>query len=229
MSYMKICLSVRVEDFEPNIKYIFEEAVRGVMIEIRLDCGLHNLSSIEALSPLRRHLIFTIRSKREGGFYDGTEEDRYKDYLYVISLKPAYIDIELNSDIFGIVAREAHRNSVKVIASYHNIIETPSLNELESVYWKAANEKHVDVIKIVTYAKNYKDNLVILNLLNKYADKKPLIAFCMGKKGLFSRLMAPFLGSWLTYVSLHNRETASGQLPIDVFRELIEVFNYDRR
>lgn len=220
---MRICLSITLNKLS-QIKGT--EYEKNYLIEIRLDYDKINLREIiKEMMDLKDRLIITIRGKKEGGYYLGDEADRLEDYLNIIRvLKPGFIDIEFYTEIFEIVAKEAHKKSIKVIGSYHNFRETPSIEKLENIYVGMARTKLVDIIKIVTYAKYYSDNLKILNLLKEHSGDRPLIAFCMGSKGKISRVITPFFGSWLTYAPLDNDKTAPGQIPVSNLCKIMEVF-----
>ncbi len=68
------------------------------------------------------------------------------------------------------------------------------------------------LVKIVTTATKPADNLTILSLYDGHAPAP--IAFCMGKQGVLSRVMAMERGSPIAYASLPDESTASGQLPL---------------
>jgi 3-dehydroquinate dehydratase type I len=83
------------------------------------------------------------------------------------------------------------------------------------------------IVKICTYARAMEDNLQVLGLI-PYARKKgrTIIAFCMGEKGRISRVMAPLLGSYLSYASLDKgSESAPGQLTIAEMREILRILH----
>ena len=51
-----------------------------------------------------------------------------------------------------------------------------------------------------------------------------IIAFCMGEQGKISRVMAPLLGSYLTYASLNKgEESAPGQLTVKEIKEVFRI------
>jgi len=219
VSCLKICLSIMVEDLPIIVDQLPDE---NIMIEIRLDNGLNRLDDIQdVISRFRKRLILTIRTKKEGGFYTGTSKELYENYLKIIKLNPSYIDVEIMSKVFEKVARIARDSSVKVIASYHNPMRTPPSIELEKIINIAMHSPYVDVIKIVTMAQKYEDNLTILELLTQYSERHPLIAFCMGRLGRISRIAAPLFGSWLTYTSINRDGTAPGQIPLDRMIEIL--------
>ena len=96
---------------------------------------------------------------------------------------------------------------------------TPALIELCGILEKMAKEK-THVVKIVANAKKLSDNRVILGLF-KDANKKhiKLIAFCMGKLGIDSRILSHFAGGFATFASLQKGfESASGQISAEQMR-----------
>jgi|Deesub1362A_J573_1020465.scaffolds.fasta_scaffold00001_178 3-dehydroquinate dehydratase type I len=189
---------------------------KDVLIEVRLDNTHDDLKDLfRALDTVKDRLILTVRTRGEGGFFMGDDEGLREKYLEIIDYKPLFIDIEINSKIFEEVAKKAKDNSIKVIASFHDPFKTPSKGKLRIILETMIESPYIDVAKIVTMARSYKDNLTVLGLLERYSGEKPLIMFCMGRYGKISRIMAPLLGSWLTYVSIHERKTAPGQLTLE--------------
>jgi 3-dehydroquinate dehydratase type I len=80
------------------------------------------------------------------------------------------------------------------------------------------------VIKIVSFARSWEDNLTILSLIPfAKARKQEIIAFCMGKKGKVSRLFSPILGAAWTYASLNKvKASAPGQLTVREIKDIWE-------
>ena len=71
------------------------------------------------------------------------------------------------------------------------------------------------------------DCLRLLELI-PYARQKgqAIIAFCMGKPGKISRIMAPLLGSFISYASLEPEEaSAPGQLTIQQMRLICRIMD----
>jgi 3-dehydroquinate dehydratase type I len=82
-----------------------------------------------------------------------------------------------------------------------------------------------DIVKICTYAHTIEDNLRVLGII-PYARNKgqAIIAFAMGEQGRISRVMAPFLGAYLSYASVEKgAESAPGQLTIKEMRLISQI------
>ena len=69
-------------------------------------------------------------------------------------------------------------------------------------------------------AKKLSDNWRILGVNAKFPGR--VVAFAMGKKGVLSRLLAPYYGAPFTYVYIGEKPVAPGQLG---FEEIIELWN----
>ncbi len=82
-----------------------------------------------------------------------------------------------------------------------------------------------DVLKIITYAQDLNDNLVLFRLLTRaQRDDVKLIAFCMGEKGEVSRILSPMMGGFLTFGSLdRGKESAPGQIPATTLKQVYRV------
>ena len=66
--------------------------------------------------------------------------------------------------------------------------------------------------KLVTHANSSLDALRMLSVVKE--QNRPVIGFCMGDIGAFSRILAPACGSRISYMSLPVRPTAPGQYPV---------------
>ena len=150
-----------------------------------------------------------------------------------IILGADFVDVELDvTDSLLMEIKTAirdHGNRTSLIISNHDFIRTPSLKALKEIF-HASVRAGADIVKIVTTASKPDDNLKILGLI-PFARKHhhDIIAFCMGEMGRMSRIMAPFLGSVLSFTPL-NKDAASapGQLTLDKMRQAMETINPER-
>jgi 3-dehydroquinate dehydratase/shikimate dehydrogenase len=167
------------------------------LIEFRLD--LFSDEELHLVPALRKKtklpLIFTFK----------TVQDKY---VSLLACCPEYIDLPYEIDF-------TYQGS-KRIASYHDFEKTPL--EIEPLFLKI-QERKADLYKIVTYAKSALDGMRMLHFLRK--QTRPLIAFCMGVHGRFSRTCALRYGSFCTFASLSaEEETAPGQLCVQEYAEI---------
>ncbi|MCX7981622.1 MAG: type I 3-dehydroquinate dehydratase [Syntrophales bacterium] len=222
---MKICLSLgfkTVDEVRQSWEYF---ANRVDLVEIRLDILSElNLNSLFREKP--GPVIATNRRREEGGFYQGKEEDRINILLEAAERGADYLDLEVETPETYLkkVLPSRIKDKTRIILSWHDVNGTPSLYSLKKRFHRMANY-HPDLIKIVTTACSYEDNLPVLNLI-PYARRqgKEIISFAMGRLGKPSRLLAGFIGSNLTYVSpAADCETAPGQLTIDEFEDIRRI------
>jgi len=83
------------------------------------------------------------------------------------------------------------------------------------------------IVKIVTQAGATVDCLRLLELI-PYARRRnqAIIAFCMGRLGKISRIMAPLLGSVFSYAPLEqDAASAPGQLTIHQMKEIYRIMD----
>ena len=84
-----------------------------------------------------------------------------------------------------------------------------------------------DIVKIVTRARAWEDNLRILELIPKArAMGVGIIAFCMGPLGRISRIACSLMGGYMTFASLEKgQESASGQIPAPDMKKILEMLS----
>lgn len=222
-----ICVPVAGETPEILFERI-KSAVRAApdLIEIRVDyLEDMNVEFSDIVSKTSIPLILTVRKKDEGGLFRYGEKKRIEILEKCIEAKPCFVDLELNmnSSNLGRLLDLAKQNSVSVILSFHSFENTPSKEVLLQKINEAV-QKGGELVKLVTFARDITDNLVTLSLpqeANTLGIK--VISFCMGEKGIISRVLCPLFGSYLTYASL-DISTAPGQISLDTMREIHTLF-----
>ncbi len=215
----KICAVIAANNFKYELTDI-KNAKTADIVELRLDfikdMTVENLKNL--IKKSTKPLIVTCRPHKFGGLFKGSEKERFVFLSKAMDLGADFVDVEFGSEIVNNLIN--NKTSSKIIVSYHDFKETPSLQKLELIY-NQINKLNPDLIKIVTTAKSINDNFIIFDLLrNKYN----LIAFCMGREGEISRILAPKFGSLITYCSLgRGKESATGQISLDEMRKLYNV------
>lgn len=145
-----------------------------------------------------------------------------------VALGADFVDVEcdvtdaLRQDIQTTIRN--YGNHTTLIISHHDFVGTPSVKALRDIF-HASVLAGADIVKIVTTATSPEDNLKILGLI-PYARKHrhDIIAFCMGEMGKMSRVMAPLLGSILSFTPLkESAASAPGQLTLDQMRRAMEI------
>lgn len=171
-----------------------------------------------------REILFTLRTRGEGGQIDLTSEE----YLAIIQdiqsiYHPDYIDFEFYSH------REVFEQMLEfsnLVLSYHNFQETPDnmmeiLSELTSLSPK--------LVKVSVMAHNEQDVLDLMNYTRGFKTLNPeqeYVTISMGKIGKISRLTADLTGSSWSFASV-GEESAPGQIPLENMRRIRELLNED--
>lgn len=138
-------------------------------------------------------------------------EERQRALASAIDAGAAYVDIEVESDdgYKADLVRRAKGKGCTVIMSYHDDKRTPSVEELRHIAeW--CFQSGAEIAKIACRVNAARENARLLGLLD---TERKIIAVGMGPAGRITRLLAPLLGSCLTFASVaEGAETAPGQL-----------------
>ncbi len=193
------------------------------MLEIRLDV-METFDVNEIINAASKPVLVTYRSKREGGKGSADPETHVKCVLTAIQSGADLVDLELSlprkwrKKIFDARGRS------KIIISTHINDGTPSRMDLEKIFRDCAHTG-ADIVKIVTRAETWADNLRVLELIPKaHGLGIEIIAFCMGPIGKISRIASHLMGGYLTFASLEDgEESAEGQIPIRQMKEIVDI------
>ncbi|MBU7042483.1 MAG: type I 3-dehydroquinate dehydratase [Theionarchaea archaeon] len=166
-----------------------------------------------------KEVILTLRPTWCGGKF--ADESLRKDHLKdIMQLNPFCIDLELETQGIGELVNCAREHEVKYILSYHNFCETPPLETLHAIYSRA-DRFDPSIIKIITTANALEDNLTILRF--NLETESPVISFCMGSKGILSRIFCIQYGSVFTY---GGEDIAPGQLTVENLSHIYRILGW---
>jgi 3-dehydroquinate dehydratase type I len=226
-----LCIPICAPTTEAAVAQMEQAAPLADCLELRIDqigdCNLGKL--MQARRPGTRILV-TNRRKDEGGGFQGSERARIALLQQAVALGADLVDIEQRTE--KPLLRELknaikqHGSRTQLIVSHHDLKATASEGALRKRF-AACRTMKADIVKICTYAREMADNLRVLGLI-PYARQRnqAIIAFCMGEKGRISRVMAPLLGSSLSYVALDKgAESAPGQLTVGEMRQIQEILH----
>ena len=216
-----ICIPIVGPTQSKSLQDIVAAEPLADILELRLDLmSDYDLDALLAAST--KPCIVTNRTKREGGQFSGSEEERIVLLKQAMVAGAEYVDIETSTPKELLKPFLQSERKSKVILSYHNFTDTPE--ETEHLYELMCGMP-ADILKIVTYARDINNNLALFNLIHRSKkDGKKLIALCMGEKGEISRILSPLLGGFLTFGSLETgKETAPGQITGASLRDIYRV------
>lgn len=216
----KICASIVSDD----LVIIDGVAPLVDLFEVRIDLIGKNWRKVA--SYLKKPWIACNRRADEGGKWNGKETLRIRELRDALELGAAIIDIELATPAVTDVVNEA-KGRAECLVSYHNVKETPPLDRLRQI---VVNQlaAGADICKVVTTARSFADNLVVLQLIGDFSSAN-IISFAMGTTGQLSRVLCPLAGGYLTYSSIKKgRESAEGQITVKDLKEIYRMFANDR-
>ncbi|HEU6846412.1 TPA: type I 3-dehydroquinate dehydratase [Streptococcus pneumoniae] len=169
-----------------------------------------------------RELVFTLRTRSEGGEIDLSPEE----YIHLIKevaqfYQPDYIDFEYYSykNVF-----EEMLDFPNLVLSYHNFQETPEnmmeiLSELTIL-----NPK---LVKVAVMAHTEQDVLDLMNYTRGFKTLNPeqeYVTISMGKVGKVSRITADVTGSSWSFASL-DEVSAPGQISLASMKKIREILD----
>ena len=218
MTRSRLCTSIVAETpAEMARKAALAFALGTDYVEFRVDKLSKPTARIAgALSRFARRCVVTVRSEREGGSFQGEEDDRLELISKLARMRPAYLDVELSTVRENGGWWESLPGGSKRVVSWHDFSSTPGLRALKGLRDEALRVG--DVAKLVSTATEAEDNLTMLSLCEE--DPGRVIAFCMGGLGAVSRVLSLRVGSPLVYASLPNEAAAPGQLSITTMKRL---------
>lgn len=215
---------------------LYVRAIEAKMVEWRLDY-FENVDDIESVleiveelrSVLDDHVILaTIRTKAEGGLYEGSVEAYTA--LYKALLKQGMIDMidvecKLDKNVVNELVEEAHQYHKYVVLSYHDFEKTCDEETLKTIYAQM-EEFNGDILKTAMMATNedeVRDYMHAAYHIQK--DSNQLCAFMnMGKEGIISRLFCAYTKSSLSFASL-RQASAPGQVSFVHMNAFMQMCN----
>ena len=189
---------------------------------------------LDTLNELRKSLnntpiLFTFRTKNEGGEREITPEDYTKlNEEIAASGLVDLIDVEIFTNMDNAMGniKRIHSHKILVVGSNHDFDKTPSKNELVDRLIKM-QELDVDIPKIAVMPNSSKDVLELLSateeMYTKYADR-PIVTMSMAATGLVSRLTGESFGSSMTFGAV-GQVSAPGQIPVEKLELILNIIN----
>jgi 3-dehydroquinate dehydratase type I len=218
------CIPIIARNTEDALKKMASAAPMADVLEIRLDL----MDSFE-LGPIIQSsvkpILVTYRSDKEGGIGKAAP-DIAAGYLISAIQKGAHlIDVELSMPRSWRERIFDARGETGIIVSTHINEGTPSRDDLKRIF-NASVAAGGNIVKIVTMARRWDDNLRVLELIPEARDKGvEIIAFCTGPLGRMSRIFSLLMGAHMTFTCIEKgQESADGQMPIMEMKELLKFF-----
>lgn len=222
----RICVAIAAKTVAEALAAARQAEQEADVVEIRLD-ALDHPQIKPFIEEIAKPVLFTNRPAWEGGAFNGAEKERVEFLLEAIRQGAAYVDLEMKAqkDLREQVLAAAKEYKTRVLLSWHNFTETPPVEALAEIFHEQ-RESGAHIGKIVTMAHGFTDVLRVLGLQVEAVKRDfPLIAFCMGRPGMISRLATVELNGYMTYAAPDTGAgTAPGQLTVSALRSMLENF-----
>ncbi|MBQ3656386.1 MAG: type I 3-dehydroquinate dehydratase [Bacteroidales bacterium] len=208
-------VSLSAEGIDNAEKQLGEEK----FAELRLDLVKPSIEEMEAFLKRRSDVKFIVTCR--DGFVD---QETKLEYLRRAAFAGAeYLDLELELGENFIYKFQKGLPS-KIIVSYHNYDKTPDYEDLYQIM-RQCLKYSTDVAKIVCTVKNLNDAASLLALYSS-AFGKYTVAFGMGEKASFTRVVCLKCGAPFTYASPDDGSaTAPGQLTVSKMKEMYKALS----
>ncbi|MDY7543447.1 MULTISPECIES: type I 3-dehydroquinate dehydratase [unclassified Cryobacterium] len=189
------------------------------------------IAVVRAALPEEVPVIFTFRTKREGGQRDVSPE-AYADLIgLAIAAGVDAIDVELFTEravLLGIVSA-AHDAGAVVVMSSHDFESTPPRAEILA---RLAEQQELgaDVLKLAVMPSNPRDVLTLMDATAEFVAEQarcPVITMSMGGLGVVSRLAGETFGSCVTFGSV-GAPSAPGQIEARELRAVLDLVHAAR-
>jgi len=192
--------------FTPTVKEL-----EGVdWLEVRADL-VGDLDAARLAQAFAGKLLYTLRSRAEGGAFEGSPQRRKKRLLEAAA-RFDLVDLEAARDLSPEVLKAVPPE--KRLISWHG--PAAGFEGLKATFERMAGEPAA-FYKLVPTAAQPGDELAPLMLLQAL-ERRDVIAFAAGAGGAWTRFVAPRLGAPVVYGSLGDVPAAPGQLSIERLR-----------
>ena len=193
----------------------------------------HTDKVLSTLNALRAALgdtpiLFTFRTKKEGGEKDIAPEDYLALITAVANSGDAdAVDVEIFSgdDLVRKAIDAVHAAGKAVVGSNHDFGGTPKKADL--IYrLRKVQDMGADIPKIAVMPKGTADVITLLDatqeMANCYADR-PIITMSMGS-GVITRLCGEYFGSAMTFGAV-GQVSAPGQIPVEQLKTAMDILH----
>jgi 3-dehydroquinate dehydratase/shikimate dehydrogenase len=209
-----ICISIAQESRRLALADMLNASRQCDLLEVRLDRFGKAPEVGEMLAVRPKPVIISCRRPRDGGLWDGSEEERLALLRQCIISKADYVEIELD------VADQIRKfpPSRRVI-SYTNRDETPA--DIADIYARAQT-KSPDVIKLTTLARTPEEAWPLVQILARASV--PTVVVGLGKPGVMLSVLGAKIGAPWTYAALERGMESHPDQP--TVADLENVYHY---
>ncbi|XP_015875312.1 bifunctional 3-dehydroquinate dehydratase/shikimate dehydrogenase, chloroplastic isoform X2 [Ziziphus jujuba] len=219
-----ICAPLTAQSVEQMVSDMRKAKAQGAdLVEIRLDC-IENFLPHKDLEIILRNkplpVLIVFRPKRDGGLYESDEHTRFETLNLAKELGADYVDFELKlASVLPGEQKMNHHCGSKIIVSYHVNGENLPKEDLGNIVARI-QATGPDIIRLVIDAADITEIARVFHLLS--CSQVPLIAYCVGERGLISQILSPKFGGFIVYGSMDGN-SLPGLPTLDSLRKAYKV------
>ncbi|MFP4365104.1 MAG: shikimate dehydrogenase [Spirochaetia bacterium] len=216
-----LCLTITEKTIQDAVDCALRNREYVDLLELRIDYLNDDqvLSAKDFQAKVGIPVIATLRRKKDGGMFTGTEESRIAILKELVEQGGFdYVDIE---DDVSDNRLEKVRGQAVVIRSFHDFHGVP-----EDLIQRLARMRKDpdDIVKAAVFPKNTEGLRRFMSAADYTECRKILVA--MGVEGMFSRILSGKLGSYLSFTS--ESSAAPGHLSPQQMQELYRFSSISR-
>jgi len=189
--------------------------------ELRWDYSNHVDYCNEIKNLTSKPLIFTLRTKSHGGFFENDIDQTWSIISQLANAMPDFLDLEFDMPEDWFEKIKFNFPSIQIICSYHDsATHELSCNDI----YEGVAKLDFNILKIAKYCQTGLQGLSLIDEMINGSYHKPRIMIGMGEYGQFTRVLGPVLGNYFDYVSVdEEHKVAPGQLSL---QEVLNVYHY---
>lgn len=213
---------IKLKDKDFDIIELRIDFFEGIVEDVKL---LSLLQDIKALK-IKKPIIFTYRSKKEGGNIQLSDQQYYHLIELACQSKAVdIIDIEYKSKEVEKLVTLVHHHCLATILSNHDFHATPNKATIVKRLEKM-QELHGDILKIAVMPRNPKDVLDLLEATYTSHTKldKPVVTMAMDGMGVVTRMLGETFGSAITFAMV-KKASAPGQIDVQKLKTVLNIIH----
>lgn len=210
-----ICISIAQESRRLALADMLNAGRQCDLLEVRLDRFERAPDLKELLAAKPKPVIFSCRRPRDGGLWEGSEDERLTLLRQCIIDRADYVEIELD-----VADKIRPFPPTRRVISYTNLRETPS--DIAEIHAEAAT-KNADVVKLTTLARTPEEAWPLVQILAKATV--PTVVVGLGLPGVMLTVLGKKIGAPWVYAALERGMEAHPDQP--TISDLREIYHYD--
>jgi 3-dehydroquinate dehydratase/shikimate dehydrogenase len=209
-----ICISIAQESRRLALVDMYNAAPQCDLLEVRLDRFGKAPDVGEIIAAKSKPVVMSCRRPRDGGDWDGTEEERLAILRQCVISKADYVEIE-----WDVADQIRPFPPAKRVISYTNRSETPA--NISDIY-RDMQAKRPDVIKLTTLAQTPEEAWPLVQILAR--APLPTVVVGLGKPGVMLSVLGAKIGAPWTYAALERGMEAYPDQP--TVSDLENIYHY---